>query len=108
MSLWKSLVDRMKEKKDELQKQAVKKVARGALDSAGRVIDKALFGERPGDAPEMPEPPDPFAKLKAAETAKKESERRERAQAKERAAAQKKLDREVDAELAAMKDRLRK
>src|SRR5580698_10323916 len=94
VSLWRSLLDRMKDKKDELQRKAVKKAAQGALDSAGRAIEKALFGDAPPDAPREPAPPDPFAKLKAAEADKKE-----------RAAAQKKLDREVDAELRALKDR---
>jgi hypothetical protein len=110
VSLWKSLVDRMKDKKDELQRKAVKKAAQGALDSAGRAIEKAIFGDSKADAAEAEkvEAVDPFAKLKAAEAQTRDRERQDKAKAKERAAAKAKVDEEVDAELAAMKKKLRK
>jgi len=67
------------------------------VQAAGRAIEKALFGDLPSAEPVEPERPDPFAKLKAAELAEKKA-----------AAEQRKLDRELDAELAALKDRLGK
>jgi hypothetical protein len=50
-------------------RKAVKKIAKGALDATGRAIKGAFQGDS-RSAPE--EPPDPFAKLKAAEKAEKE------------------------------------
>jgi hypothetical protein len=116
MGVWKSLVDRMKDKRDELARKAAKKAARSAVDSAGKMVDgvgkaieEALFGDAEEPGPEAVEAPaDPFAKLKAAEAAQKERDRVEKQLAKESAAANKKLDREVDAELAALKKRLGK
>jgi hypothetical protein len=109
VSLWKSVVDRMKDKKDELQRKAVKKAAQGALDSAGRAIEKALFGDLPTSEPKAEtEKPDPFAKLKAAEAEARERARQDQARAKERAGAKAKADEEIDAELAALKKKLRK
>jgi len=55
-----------------LWRKAVKKIAKGALDSTGRAIKGALLGDgKP--APDEEEKPDPFAKLKAAEKAEKEN-----------------------------------
>ncbi len=126
MGVWKSIADRMKAKKDELQRKAVRKAAETAVDqagkamhSAGKAVGRALFGdldegeERESAPPATP--PDPFAKLKAAEKEKAERERQDRErqreearQAKERAAAKAKLEKDVDDELAALKKRLGK
>jgi hypothetical protein len=51
---------------------AVKKIAKGALDATGRAIKGALLGDTK-PVSEKDEPPDPFAKLKAAEKAEKEN-----------------------------------
>jgi hypothetical protein len=120
MGLLKSLADRARAKREDLQRRAAKKAAkvaldstaraaRGALDSIGDALEKAMFGEaakpeadeadRAG-APEPP-PPDPFAKLKAAE-----AERAARKRA--RGLSDEARDAEVDAELSAMKKRLGK
>jgi hypothetical protein len=82
MSVWRSLVERMRETRDELARKAARKVARTALDtagkaagSAGKALGRALFGD-PEEAPPWPEdtpPPDPFARLKAAEAEKKKT-----------------------------------
>jgi hypothetical protein len=79
MSLWSSLAERMREKRDELARKAVKKAAQTAVDSAGKAvgsvgkaISRAFFGEDESNAAK----PDPFAKLKAAEAEKKERERK--------------------------------
>jgi hypothetical protein len=106
----------VKEKKDELQKKAVKRAAEVALDQsakaakgivkgAGKALGHALFGDErdahEGVAASAPEaPPDPFAKLKAAERERAAAEQRERAG---EAAA---VEQDVDAELAALKKRL--
>jgi hypothetical protein len=118
MGVWKSIADRMKAKKDELQRRAVRKAAETALDSAGKAVQsagkavgKALFGDlddeaATGKAAEAP--PDPFAKLKAQEKETKERERQEKRRAQERAEAEAKLEKDVDEELAALKKRLDK
>ena len=118
MGVWKSLVDGMREKRDELARRAAKKAARTAVSSAGKMVDgvskaieDAIFGDGDGAKADDASPEattDPFAKLKAAEAEKKEREREEKRLAKERVAAQKKADREVDAELAALKKKLGK
>jgi hypothetical protein len=71
MGVWKSLVDRMKDKRDELARKAAKKAA----GSVGKAIEKALFGDLDEKDEISEEAPDPFAKLKAAEAEKKERER---------------------------------
>jgi hypothetical protein len=85
MGLWKSLAERMREKRDELARKALKKAAETAVDSAGKAvgsvskaIGRAFFGEEESDVvkSDKPEPPDPFAKLKAAEAQRKERERK--------------------------------
>ena len=87
MGVWKSLLERAKEKKDELQRKAVRKAARGAVEAAGKVVDAAskvvedaVFGEMPESAAKDAEapPPDPFAKLKKAEAERKAAERAEK------------------------------
>jgi hypothetical protein len=120
MGVWKSLVERMKDKREELQRKAVKKAARAALDGAGKTVDLAgravervLFGnlddDEDGKAKKKPEPPaDPFAKLKAAEAAQKEREREEKQRAKDERARKARVDAEVDADLAALKKKLGK
>jgi hypothetical protein len=132
MGIFKSLVDKVKDKSDELAKKTAEKAARkaaevamdrsakaakGALDSAGRVIEKAIFGdvvaeedEESARARQAKEEaaPDPFAKVKAQEAAKKERAREETVRAKERAEREKKIDRDVDAELLALKKKLGK
>lgn len=84
MGDWKDFLDRIADKRDELARKAVKKAARTAIDSAGKAIGRVLFGKLDDDEAKTPpeEPPDPFAKLKAAEAEKKEQERREREEKK--------------------------
>ena len=120
MGLWKSISDRMKAKREELQRRAVRKAAETALDSAGKAVEsagkavgRALFGDGSDDeaaaqekAPETP--PDPFAKLKAREKADKERAREEKRRDEERAAAKARLEKDVDEELAALKKKLGK
>jgi len=117
MSVWKSFVERMKDARNDLARQAAKKVARTALDSAGkavgeagRALQSALLGDDPRAPPTSEEAPkpDPFAKLKAAETERHARERTEKQRAKERAAEQKKLDEDLDVDLAAIKKKLGK
>ena len=81
MGVWKSLVTRMKDKRDELARKAAKRAAGAVVDSAGKAVDsvskaieKAVFGD-PAEHEETP-PADPFAKLKAAEAEKKEREKK--------------------------------
>jgi hypothetical protein len=84
----KEIVDKMKAAPGRLGRRAAKKaaeaavdvtakVARGALDSMGDALEKAMFGD--ADEKKKNEktdpPPDPFAKLKAAERAKAKKER---------------------------------
>ncbi len=87
MGVWKSLVDRMKDKRDELARKAAKKAAQTAVDSAGKLVagvgnalERAIFGDLSNEAepPAEKAPSDPFAKLKAAEAEKKERERLEK------------------------------
>jgi exonuclease VII large subunit len=116
MGVWKSFVDRMKDKREELQRKAVKKAAQTALDSAGKAVDlagkaveRALFGNLDDDDDAKkgaPPPPDPFAKLKAREAERKEQEREEKRRAKEAKARELRLEKEVDSDLAALKKRL--
>jgi hypothetical protein len=131
MSRFKSLVDKMKEKSDEWQKKAAKKAAEtalkqgaraatGAMDAAGKALERVIFGDAPAakgdddaerererEAP-APAPPDPFAKMKAAEKAEKERAQEEKRRAKERAEKQTKIEEELDDELAALKKKLGK
>jgi hypothetical protein len=124
MGVFKSLVDKAKQKKDELARKAAKqaaktaleqsaKAAMGAIDSTGRAIEKALFGDTEEESAKSEDAaaldakeakPDPFAKLKAAEVAKREREA-DAARAG-RAARLEAEDKEIDAELAALKKKL--
>jgi hypothetical protein len=117
MGLFKSILDKVRDKKDELQKAAAKKAARiavdqsakaakGALNSAGKAIEKALFGNAEEEHPHEEEKPDPFAQLKASEAEKKRRDREEKLHAAERAEEQAKAEKEIDAELAALKKKL--
>jgi hypothetical protein len=144
MGFWKGLVDKVSQKKEELEDEAKKRAAKKAaemaldtgkaaakaavknagktLDYAGKKLEEALFGEAtPED--DVPPPsskpakkaeakgPDPFAKLKADEAAKKERDKErdknEKAAAKAREEARAKTEREVDDELAALKKKIR-
>ena len=107
MGFWKGLVDKVAQKKDELEEEAKKRASKKAaemaidtgkaaarsavknagktLDYAGKKLGDALFG--PSDADEEAEPstkeaPDPFAKLKAEEAARKLATQKEKLAAK--------------------------
>ena len=105
-------------------KAAVKNAGK-TLDYAGRKLEEALFGDARSreatpdeDAPpssskpikkaDKPERgPDPFAKLKADEVARKERDKEEKTAAKSREESRAKTEREVDDELAALKKKIR-
>ncbi len=127
MGLFKSLVDKVKGTQKDLEKKAAKmaleqgaKAARSALDLAGDAIERAIFGDDDAKADskddkdatsastKTKDAPDPFAKLKAVEAAKKERAREEKRLAKERVAAEAKREDDVDAELEALKKKLGK
>ncbi len=123
MGVFKSIVDKANKKKDELAQKAAKQAAKtaleqsakaalGAIDATGRAIEKALFGKedeegaKSADSVPKPPAPDPFAKLKAAEALKRD---REKQSVKAVTASKVEADeREIDAELAALKKRLAK
>ena len=145
MGFWKGLVDKVAQKKEELEDEAKKRAAKKAtemaidtgkaaakaavknagktLDYAGRKLEEVLFGEATPDEnapPSSSKPikkaekaakpergPDPFAKLKADEVARKERDKGEKAAAKSRDEARAKTEREVDDELAALKKKIR-
>jgi type IV secretory pathway VirB10-like protein len=139
MGFWKGLVDKVAQKKEELEDEAKKRAAKKAaemaidtgkaaakaavknagktLDYAGKKLEEALFGEATPDedAPPSSKPakkgeakgPDPFAKLKADEAARKVREKDEKAAVKAREEARAKTEREVDDELAALKKKIR-
>jgi hypothetical protein len=122
MSVFKSLVDRVQAKKDELERRAAKKAAekatelaieRGkqaaravvdqageALKSAGASIEDALFGPEGDSMPQAK--PDREPRRDDAPTASRDRER----QARARVEAEARLQRDVDDELAAMKRRM--
>ena len=129
MGVFKSLVDKAKDKKDELQKKAARKAARtaleqgakaamGAIDGAGKAIERALFGdaEEEGKTEDDEAPAskrDPFAKQKAAEADKRRAAARPERGVKDddalragRAAKVAAEEKEIDAELAALKRKL--
>ena len=133
MGFWKGLVDKVAQKKEELEEEAKRRASKKAaemaldtgkaaarsavknagktLDYAGKKLGEALFG--PSDADDEAEPsvpkeaPDPFAKLKAEEAARKVATQKEKLAAKEREQARAKTEREVDDELAALKKKIR-
>ena len=142
MGFWKGIVDKVAAKKEELEEEAKKRAAKKAaemaldtgkaaakaavrnagktLDYAGKKLEEALFGEAAEqDAPSSSRPPkkdapDPFAKLKAEEAAKKasaklreSSDKEEKTAARTREEARAKTEREVDDELAALKKKIR-
>jgi hypothetical protein len=144
MGFWKGLVDKVAQKREELEDEAKKRAAKKAaemalgtgkaaakaavrnagktLDYAGKKLEEALFGEASSDDDEAPASskptkdgaatrPDPFAKLKAEEAARKasakEREQEERAAARARDEARARTEREVDDELAALKKKIR-
>ena len=139
MGFWKGLVDKVTQKKEELEDEAKKRAAKKAaemaidtgkaaakaavknagktLDYAGKKLEEALFGEATPDddaPPSSSKPqakaekaPDPFAKLKADEVARKERDTAEKAAAKARDEARAKTEREVDDELLALKKKIR-
>lgn len=154
MGFWKGLVDKVAQKKEELEDEAKRRAAKKAaemalgtgkaaaraavknagktLDYAGKKLEEAIFGEASSDDDEAPasskpaanakrgsernesapaKGPDPFAKLKAEEAARKaaakEREQEEKAAARAREDARAKTEREVDDELAALKKKIR-
>jgi hypothetical protein len=132
MGFWKGLVDKATQKKEELEEEAKKRaakkaaemaldtgkaVARSAVKNAGKTFDyagkklgEAIFGPM-GDEEAVPfstkAAPDPFAKVKADEAARKLATQKEKAVAKEREQERAKTEREVDDELAALKKKIR-
>jgi hypothetical protein len=130
MAFWRGLVEKVGQKKEELEQEAKRRATKKAaelaidtgkaaarsavknagktLDFAGRKLGEALFGPSE-DEPSATETagPDPFAKLKAEEAARKLSNQNERVAAKERAEARAATERAVDDELAALKKKIR-
>lgn len=122
MGVFKSLVDKVQAKKDELERKAAKKAAekatelaieRGkqaaravvdqageALKSAGASIEEALFGPESDAPPEAKPEGEPRREDTAAASRDRDAEARARVDAEAR------LQREVDDELAAMKRRM--
>lgn len=107
------LLDKLKEKRNELVRRAAgkaadaaldrtRKAALGAADTVGEAIERAIFGDVESSKTEegTPQAPDPFARLKAKEKAERE--------AAERAEQAGKADKDVDAELRELKKRLGK
>lgn len=138
MSFWKGLVDKVTQKKEELEDEAKRRAAKKAaemaigtgkaaakaavknagrtLDYAGKKLEEALFGEASSDddgaspsSTRKPaeKAPDPFAKLKAEEAARKVREKEEKAAARSREETRAKTERDVDDELAALKKKIR-
>ncbi len=133
MGFWKGLVDKATKKKEELEEEAKKRAAKKAaemaidtgkaaarsavknagktLDYAGKKLGEALFGPEEGEeAPPSSSAtaaPDPFAKLKAEEAARKLATQKEKTASKEREQARERTEREVDDELAALKKKIR-
>jgi hypothetical protein len=136
MAFWKGLLDKVAQKKEELEdearRRAAKKAAEVALDTgkaaakaavmnagktldyAGKKLEEALFGEATSDdeasspaTKAASERPDPFAKLKADEAARSAADRKEKETQKAREDARARTEREVDDELAALKRRIR-
>ena len=134
MGFWKGLVDKVGQKKEELEEEAKKRAAKKAaemaletgkaaarsavknagktLDYAGKKLGEALFGPSDADDEEAPsstkkEAPDPFATLKAKEAAQKLATQKAKVAAKERAETRARTERDVDDELAALKKKIR-
>lgn len=131
MGFWKGLVDKVAQKKEELEEEAKKRAAKKAtemaigtgkaaakaavrnagktLDYAGKKLEEAIFGEAtPDDAGPSKDAPDPFAKLKAEEAAKKARNAEEKIAARARdEEARARSERDVDDELAALKRKIR-
>ncbi len=96
-----SLLDRMRQERDALVRRAARKAAdaalartkdaaKGALDTVSDTIERAVFGDVLSTSNADPDaPPDPFAKLKAREREAREGD-------------------DVDAELAALRNRLKR
>jgi hypothetical protein len=113
MGLYKSIREKLRAKKEELEKEAAKralaKIAdtakkRGAsaVESAGKKIEEMLFGDsEPAPPSEEPkEKPDPFRDLKRRE--------KEAKAAPPKAPSQADVEGEVDRELSALKKKLGK
>ncbi len=113
MSRPRSLLDKLRDKRNELVRRAAgkaadvaldrtKKAALGAADSVGEAIERAIFGDVESSKKDegAPQAPDPFARLKAKEKAEREAEdRSEKAE---------KAEKDVDTELRELKKRLGK
>ena len=130
MPWFKPLTDRLEKKRRDLERQAAEKVARAtlergtqaardALQSAGKAVEAALFGDGGGAAVAKSEgaapakPPGALAKEAAADAARrreavKEAHARELQRADDRARVEESRDAEIDAELAAWKKKLGK
>src|SRR5450755_3620786 len=118
MALFKSLADKIQKKKDELQAKAAERAAeiaiergkRAALDAAAgarKKIEEALFGDGEEEEEKPSKKPTPKSKREA-EPAKKpppKDDAVKAALAKERA---RKLEKDVDDDLAALKKRIAK
>ena len=129
MGFWKGLVDKATKKKEELEEEAKRAAARKAadmaidtgkaaarsavknagktLDYAGKKLGEALFGPEEEEKAPPSAAPDPFAKLKAEEAARKVATQKGKLAAKEREQARARTEREVDDELAALKKKIR-
>ena len=126
MSIFKTLADKARAKKEEMEREAAKKAAelafeqskkaaKSALERAGKSIENALFGDDE-DAPASDAPPPSSKKppsrrpkpapKPAPRAAPKEDERA--LAAKRRAEDEAKLDKQVDDDLAALKRKLKK
>lgn len=127
MGAFKSLVDKARAKKEELEKQAAQKAAEKAAEVAiergkqaaravvtqageslsrvGASIEEALFGP---DSEAEPEAPEPKRKEEARETPRSEATRAVKRAAPTPAADHARFEREVDEELAALKRKLGK
>ena len=130
MGLFKSLVDKLQDKKDELQEKAAKKTAeialkksadaaRGIVAGAGKRIEEALFGDVEDEVPkaedEKPRPKTRRDEEREADERKKKLVEDQKRLVKDRAAAAKeredaavKLEKDIDSDLAALKRKIAK
>ena len=130
MSIFKTLADKARAKKEEMEREAAKKAAelafeqskkaaKSALERAGKSVENALLGDDE-DAPASDAPPPsskkppsrrpkPAPKPAAKPTPRAAPKEDERAlAAKRRAEDEAKLDKQVDDDLAALKRKLKK
>ena len=121
MSFFKDVADKLLQKKEALEAEARKKAteiaieqgkqaARSAVTRASKAIEDALFGEDEGEATKDTDAPDSEAPAKKPAKIARPATPPEDPQvaAKRRAAAQARIEAEVDDELAALKRKLKK